>query len=342
MQQINTVMGEGTIMLGNDPSLVVKYLPTGVLPVDMLLGGGLPRGRFVEIFGDHSALKSYIGFRSIAETQKGGGRCALIDTEHAYDPEWAGRLGVQDDALLVQHPPNGEAAVAVTEVLVREGYDLIVWDSVAATLPLKYQQAKPGEDEQPARLAALMSKACQRLNAANRTTALLWINQTRVNVGMIYGGARDNTPGGKAMGYYASLRVRFTKAGKVTRTIKVHDGEKFKDAKETTGIKVKAVLEKSKLSSPDREVWFDYLLTTGDVDEAGFLMAQGMERGLITGTTWLQVLDRKVQGQPKLRELIQSDREVNEWLRSQMSSVKSPGRLTPPGKSRAVRRKPGS
>lgn len=349
--QLNAVFGEGTVRLGNDPSLVVKFWPTGVLPVDVLLGGGIPAGRFTELFGDSSALKSYIGLRCIAEVQKRGGTAALVDTEHAYDPEWASRLGVHVSDLLLQHPPTGEAAVKVTEVLIRNKCDLIVWDSVAATLPKAYQEATPGDSasEAPARLAALMSKACARLNAANSSTAILAVNQTRVNVGMTYGATRDSTPGGKALNYYASLRVRFSKAGKITRPIKQHDGEKFVDGKEITAIKVRASLEKSKLSAPHRESLFVFDLATGMTDDLGFLVAQGLERELVTASnaryTIPEAMEGTVHGQENFKSWLSENPEVVEWLRDQIlepSLTASPGRQAAPDKKKEspTRRRP--
>ncbi len=135
MAEINKALGAGTVRLGSDESLVVRHLPTGVLPIDHLLDGGIPRGRFTEIFGAYSTLKSYIALSCIAQTQKAGGVCAIVDTEHAYDPEWAEGLGVRTDDLIYQAPETGEEAIDVSEVLIRNGVDLIVWDSVAATLP---------------------------------------------------------------------------------------------------------------------------------------------------------------------------------------------------------------
>jgi recombination protein RecA len=346
--QLNAVFGEGTVRLGSDPSLVVRYWPTGVLPVDVLLGGGIPAGRFTEIFGDYSTLKSYIGLRCIAEVQRLGGTTALVDTEHAFDPDWAHRLAVDTSALLLQHPPNGEAAVKITEVLIRNKIDLIVWDSVAATLPKAYQEATPGDSasEAPARLAALMSKACARLNAANSSTAILAINQTRVNVGMTYGGTRDVTPGGKALNYYASYRVRCSKAGKITVPIKQDDGEKMVDGKETVAVKIRASLEKSKLSAPHREALFIFDLMTGTTDDLGYLVAQGLERGLVVAPnsryTIPEAMDGSVHGQEKFKTWLAENPEVVTWLRDQIlepSLTASPGKPTAPVKKTASRTK---
>jgi recombination protein RecA len=341
ISQVNKAFGDNALRRGSDPTLQVQRLPTGVLPLDYILGGGLPRGRFVEVFGDSSALKSFVGLQAIGKVQSLGGRCALVDTEHAWDDEWAAHLGVDVDDLLVMHPETGERAVAVTELLIRDKYDLVVWDSVAATLPKAYQEAQPGDsaDNAPARLAAMMSRACARLNAANSQTILLCINQTRVNVGMTYGGPRESTPGGKALGYYASLRLRFQKAGKLTQDRRVWDGEKWATSKDITGLKIRMTLEKSKLSAPNKETWFVFDLATGSVDSLGFLMAQAMETNLIQSSgAWMTVpeLDVRVQGQKKLKSMFENDPEAYQWL---LQKVMPESSVPPPGASKLARRK---
>ena len=297
--QINKAMGAGTILRGSDPSFVVEYLPTGVLPMDVLLQGGLPRGRMVEIYGDYSSLKSYIGLKAIAETQRNGGIAALQDTEHAFDPAWATNLGVDVDALIVGHPPNGEAAIDATEILIRSGVDLVVWDSVAATLPKSDEEKMAGDKHQPARLAALMSEGLRKLNTANSRTALLWINQTRMKVGIMFGNPEIAT-GGKALGFYSSMRILMKKAGKVTVPTKVWDGDKNVSTTEVIGTKIKATKEKSKLNAPNREVWFTWLYREGDIDEIGFLISQGIELGIVKQiphgkqTQWMLARNRNV------------------------------------------------
>lgn len=285
---INKVLGPGTVKLGSDPSLVVQYLSTGVLPIDVLLDGGLPRGRFTEIYGDYSTLKSYVGLCSIAMTQITGGVAALVDTEHSFDPEWAERLGVEVDDLIYQAPETGELAVDVTETMVRSGVDLIVWDSVAATLPQNERNKREhGETHQPARLAALMSRAMRKLTAANSNTAILWINQTRMSIGKVWGNP-EVVPGGKALPFYASYRVSLRKSGRVTRDVKQWDGAKNVTVKETVAQKIKARVEKSKLNAPTREVFLVFDLESGQIDELAFLITWGLENGVIErkGKTW--------------------------------------------------------
>lgn len=322
---LNKAMGAGTVRLGSDPSLIVKYLPTGCLPVDVILGGGLPRGRSVEIFGGFSTLKSYIGLRSIATTQAGGGTCAIIDTEHAFDPEWASALGVNVDELIVQHPETGEDGIMLLTTLIKNKVDLVVVDSVAALMPKAYADAKPGEDMQPGRLAALMSKGLARLTASNESdgTALLFINQTRETIGGMTFGPKEKAPGGRALPFYASMRVRFIRAGRYTRDIKVDDTEKMVGGKEITGYKIKAELDKSKLNRPHREVWFKFNLEDGTVDELNFLIGQGIELGLIVEqgkARWAipEIMEGTLHGRGKLREWIEDDDEVVTWLRDKV------------------------
>ena len=279
MAEMNKILGDGTIILGSDASLTVQYIPTGVIPIDVLLKGGLPRGRWTEIYGDFSTLKSYVAYRALANAQQEGVG-GLVDTEHAFDPAWFAQLGGDPGTLIVQRPATGEDAVAAIEYLVRKHVDLVVWDSVAATLPASEASKDPRNTSQPARLAALMSAALRRLTAANSRTAVLALNQTRQNVGITFG-PTEAVPGGRALPFYASYRISLRKAGRLTKDVKTWDGDKFVSTKQRTGIKIRASLEKSKLNSPDREAWMTFDLQTATLDDIGFLMAQGLEHGYL-------------------------------------------------------------
>ena len=288
--EINSVFGAGTVVMGNDPQFQTRILPTGVVPIDNLLGGGLPRNRCTEIFGQYSTLKSYIGLRAVASTQAQGGICAYIDSEHSYEDEWARQQGVNDNDLLLKQPKTGEEAIDLVEAMIRMKVDLIVMDSVAAMLPRAEQKtAMNGAKEmQPARLAALMSLALRKLTSANSTTALLWINQTRISVGVMFGDP-EKTTGGLSLPFYASHRIALRKAGNEKRTIETFKADGTKDkVKEVTSFRVRATLEKSKLTRPHREVLFDFDLATGRVDDVGFLIQHGLETGniIISGQTW--------------------------------------------------------
>lgn len=312
---VNKYLGDDTIRLASDPRLVVSYLPTGVLPIDVMLGGGLPRGRFTEIYGNYSTLKSYIALRAIAETQASGGVAALIDTEHAFDPVWAEAVGVYVDDLMLSHPPTGEVAVDATELFVRQGVDLIVWDSVAATLPRDEQEKSMSKDkQQPARLAALMSAALRKINAANKTgvegSALLCVNQTREKVGVMWG-SPESVPGGRSLPFYASYRIALRKSGQVTERTQVFDGEKKKSSTRATHQKIKATLEKSKLSDPNGEVWFLWDFGEERIDEHGFLINYCIEHGILykEGKSW------KVDGLTPSVPLT-SEEKVQAWVRT--------------------------
>lgn len=347
LAELNNLFGPGTIVLGSDPSLAVKFWPTGVLPIDYLLNGGLPAGRFIEIYGDYSTLKSFIALRALATVQAMGGKVYLVDTEHAYDPEWAAMLGVDTDALILSQPETAEEGLSVMELLIRANYDLVVWDSIATSQPKQYREAKPGEDLAPAGLARVMSAGLRRLNSVNKSTAVLALNQTRINVGMTYGGSKEAVPGGKAMPFYASYRVRLTKAGKVTEDTKIHDGEKMVGAKKVVAHKIKASLEKSKLSAPYTETWFLFDLATGAVDEEGFLLSQGLESGAISEAaggrfTIPDVLDASIHGKPKFKAFLKENPEVIKWLKDTLMgtpSVASPGSQEKPAKKKAGRPK---
>mgnify|MGYP003147351498 FL=1 len=309
--EINQALGAGTVRLGSDESLVVTTIPTGVLPIDYLLGGGIPRGRFTEFFGAYSTLKSYVALRAIAECQAEGGVCAIVDTEHAYDPEWARRLGVDPDELIYQAPSTGEEAMDVSEVLIRNGIDLLVWDSIAATVPqTEANKRLANETVQPARLAALMSMGLRKLTAANEHTAVIFINQTRLNVGQMFGDP-ETVPGGRAMPFYASHRVALRRAGRVKEGQKVYDSEgKQANITVTHGHKVRATLEKSKLTAPSKDVLFTFDLHHGEVDELGFAITQGLIDGHVKheGRRWWVDIngeeDTPVVGLPKFRTML--------------------------------------
>lgn len=287
---INKAVGVDTMKLGNDPKFAVSYLATGVLPIDVLLQGGLPRGRFTMLYGDFSTLKSYIGYSAIAATQQAGGTCALIDTEHAYDEEWAQQIGIDTEALLLEHPATGELAIDVAEAMIRsEEVDLIVFDSVAATVPqAEADKRLYKENVQPARIAQLMSVASRKLTTANSgKTAILWINQVREAIGVMFGSPEKIT-GGRALPYYSSYMVNLKKVGKITRDKRMFTGEKFQNTKEQVGQKFRAELTKSKLSKPFAEQWFDWSLTDGQIDIVGYCINQAVDMGniTITGKTW--------------------------------------------------------
>lgn len=291
MQSVNAAMRANVLTLANDPHYDINRTSSGLLPADILWDGGLAAGRFFVLVGDFSTLKSYIGLCCIAQVQKAGGTAALIDTEHAFDRKWATAIGVDVDSLIMvprPHLQSGEQAIDYAEQLIRQGVDLIVFDSVAAALPQSERNKRlHDENVQPARLAQLMSLAMRKLTAANDHTAVLWINQLRINLGITFG-SPDVATGGRALPYYASTIMEIKKLGKVTRNIKTHDGDKEVDAKELVAQKYKATITKSKLSRPWRDILFDWSLETNSIDLTKFLVAQGLEHGLVIkkGNSW--------------------------------------------------------
>lgn len=300
---VNGALGKGTVSFATDKNYAVTYTPTGLLPFDILFQGGMPRGRFVEVIGDYSTLKSYLGLCITREVQQAGGVAALIDTEHAFDPAWAESIGVDLSTLIVERPANGELAIDIMEALIRGGVDHITVDSIAATLPAAEQGKRMYEEKiQPGRLAFLMSSAMRKLTAANSHTSVLWINQTRLNIGVTFGSPMA-VPGGKAMPYYASMRVEIKKVGKETRVVDQHDGEKWVKGREQAGQKFKAEILKSKLSRPFRDTHFTWNLDTNQVDLPVFLISQGLELGLVhtKGNTW-SYGDTKAVGREKFKQ----------------------------------------
>lgn len=284
---VNATFKKDIMKLGSDPYFKVTYLPTGIVAVDHLLQGGIPFGRFVEVFGDYSTLKTYVGLKAIAQCQKMGKIAGLIDTEHSFDPAWAKAVGVNVDELLLADPglvTNGEEAMDLMEIWIRGGVDLIVVDSIAATLPKAEQEKSMTDSMQPARLASLMSAACRKLTAANGKTAVFWINQTRVNVGVMFG-TNEAVPGGKAMGFYSSMRLAFRKAGRETEELEVfvtNDGKPTKKkVKRVVGQRIRITLEKSKLNAPHRDVEVIFDHRTGAIDDWHFLANLGLEHGLL-------------------------------------------------------------
>lgn len=286
---VNETFGAGTVSMGDDPKFIVSYLPTNLLPMDIIFSGGLPRGRSVEIFGGPSMLKSFIAYKAIAQTQQDGGTAALLDTEHAYDPLWVANCGVDTKSLIAEWPVSGEMGIDFAEVVIRGNIDLLVVDSIASLLP----EAEKGkrlhnESVQPGRLAALMSVGLRKLTTANSHTALMFTNQIREQIGITFG-PTEKTPGGRAMSFYASIRLNIRSAGKNQIPIKVHDGDKLVDSKEVIGQKYRMTLEKSKLSTPHREVLFEWDLRTGAIDIPKFIFSQGVELGMIgqSGNSWI-------------------------------------------------------
>lgn len=323
---INSALGADTVKLGSDKALEVTYTTTGLLPFDILLNGGMPRGRFVEVSGDYSTLKSYLGLYAIMQYQQLGGTAALIDTEKVYDPDWARNIGVDVDNLIIW--PNrgddklhtGEEAIDAAQALVSAGVDFIVFDSVAAAFPQDESKKRMlGESLQPARLAMLMSRAMRLLTASNSHTAILWINQTRMNIGITFG-PQETPTGGKALGFYASYRISIRKGPKITKPVRKWTGEKWENRKQVVGQQFRAELIKSKLSKPYGEVWFTWDMVDDQIDMVSFLIAECVDLGLVTqrGNTWYYGDGVRAVGKDKFKERVAGDPNLMREMEAQV------------------------
>jgi recombination protein RecA len=315
MLEINKLLKKPAVQMASDNNLQVGYLSTGLLPFDILLPGGLPRGRMTTISGGPSSLKSYVGLCAVAEAQREGLTCAMLDTEHTFDPLWAEACGIDLGELIVQQPETGEQAFDVAELLVRNKTDLLVFDSVAAAQPqVEADQMFADNKVQPGRHASLFSKGLRKITAVNKDTAILFTNQMRTNIGVTFG-SPDVEPGGKAILYYSSLRMKVTHSGKVNEPVKAYDGEKWVDTKRQVAQHFRASMEKSKLSKPFGEVNFVWSLNSGSIDIPMFLIAQGLETGIITieGQSWVYG-ETSIRGKDNFKDFIASEEAARHQL----------------------------
>ena len=272
LRQIRTKFGDDSIMkLGDKPRVDINAISTGSIGLDAALGvGGMPRGRIVEIFGPESSGKTTLTLHVIAEAQKLGGICAFIDAEHAMDPEYAKRLGVKIDQLLISQPDTGEQALEIVESLVRSGkMDVVVIDSVAALTPKDEIEGDMGAHH-VGKQARLMSQALRKLTAivARSKTIVIFINQIRMQIGVMFGNP-ETTPGGKALKFYTSVRLD------IRRIAQIKKGE------EIMGGRCRVKVVKNKVAAPFRQTEFDLMYNEG-ISREGELIALGEKMGLIS------------------------------------------------------------
>ncbi len=296
LREIRTKFGDDSIMmLGDKPHVDVNAISTGSIGLDAALGvGGLPRGRIIEIFGPESSGKTTLSLHVIAEAQKTGGICAFIDAEHAMDPEYAGRLGVNINQLLISQPDNGEQALEIVESLVRSGkLDVIVIDSVAALTPKDEIEGDMGAHH-VGKQARLMSQALRKLTAivAKSKTIVIFINQIRMQIGVMFGNP-ETTPGGKALKFYTSVRID------IRRIAQIKKGE------EIMGGRIRVKVVKNKVAAPFKQTEFDLMYNEG-ISREGELIALGEKMGIISksGTSYSYGEEKLGRGYDATRQFL--------------------------------------
>jgi recombination protein RecA len=302
LAQIERQFGKGSVMrLGDEARAPIEVIPTGSIALDVALGvGGLPRGRVVEVYGPESSGKTTIALHAVANAQKAGGIVAFVDAEHALDPDYAKKLGVDTDALLVSQPDTGEQALEITDMLIRSGaIDLIVIDSVAALVPRAEIEGEMG-DSHVGLQARLMSQALRKITGAlnqSKTTAI-FINQLREKVGVMFG-SPETTTGGRALKFYASVRLDIRRI------------ETLKDGTEAVGNRTRVKVVKNKVASPFKQAEFDILYGVG-ISREGGLIDMGVEHGFIrkSGAWYTYEGDQLGQGKENARNFLRDNPDL--------------------------------
>ncbi len=306
LDAIRMKFGDESIMkLGEKPKVNINSIPTGSIGLDAALGvGGMPRGRIIEIFGPESSGKTTLALHIIAEAQKLNGICAFIDAEHAMDPEYAKRLGVRTDELLISQPDTGEQALEIVESLVRSGkMDVIVIDSVAALTPKDEIEGDMGAHH-VGKQARLMSQALRKLTGivAKSKTIVIFINQIRMQIGVMFGNP-ETTPGGKALKFYTSVRLD------IRRIAQIKKGE------EVMGGRVRVKVVKNKVAAPFRQTEFDLMYNEG-ISQEGEIIALGEKMGFITksGTSYAYGEEKLGRGYDATRQFLKENPKVREEI----------------------------
>jgi recombination protein RecA len=307
LSQIERAFGKGSIMRmgarGIDEQ--VEVIPSGSLGLDIALGiGGLPRGRVVEIYGPESSGKTTLALHAIAEAQKRGGTCAFIDAEHALDPTYARKLGVDVDNLLISQPDAGEQALEICDTLVRSGaVDVVVIDSVAALVPRAELEGEMG-DSHVGLHARLMSQALRKLtgSVSKSNTMLIFLNQIRLKIGVMFGNP-ETTTGGNALKFYASIRMEIRRIGSI------------KDRENVTGNQTRVKVAKNKLAPPFREVEFDILFGEG-ISKVGELVDLGVKAGVVEKSgAWYSCDSQRIgQGRENAKQFLREHKDMADGI----------------------------
>ncbi|MDT3443098.1 MULTISPECIES: recombinase RecA [unclassified Pseudofrankia] len=302
LAQIDKQFGKGSVMrLGDETRMPIQVIPTGSIALDVALGiGGLPRGRIIEIYGPESSGKTTVALHAVASAQAAGGIAAFVDAEHALDPDYASKLGVDTDNLLVSQPDTGEQALEIADLLVRSGaLDIIVIDSVAALVPRAEIEGEMG-DSHVGLQARLMSQALRKMTGAlsNSNTTAIFINQLREKIGVMFG-SPETTTGGKALKFYASVRLDVRRI------------ETLKDGAEAVGNRTRVKVVKNKVAPPFRTAEFD-IVYGGGISREGSLIDMGVEHGIVrkSGAWYTYDGDQLGQGKENARNFLRDNPDL--------------------------------
>ncbi len=308
LDQISKNFGDGAIMrLGEAKRINIATIPTGSISLDLALGGGIPKGRVTEIYGPESSGKTTLALHVVSEFQKRGGQAAFVDAEHALDPEYAKKIGVDVDNLLISQPDTGEQALEIVETLVRSNaVDVIVIDSVAALTPRAEIEGEMG-GSLPGLQARLMSQALRKLTAivAKSGTTLIFLNQIRMKIGVMFGNP-ETTTGGNALKFYASVRLDIRRIGRIDTGVG--------DTKQTIGNATRVKVVKNKVAPPFRQAEFEIRYNVG-IDKASDLVSTGVKLGVIgKAGAFYEIEGQKHQGMEKARTALLADAKLFETL----------------------------
>ncbi len=313
LAQIDKQFGKGAIMrLGQAEKLVTEAVPTGSVALDIALGvGGIPKGRITEVYGPESSGKTTLALHLVAESQKTGGICAYVDAEHALDPEYARKLGVNIDSLLVSQPSTGEEALEITDGLVRSGaISLVVIDSVAALVPKAEIEGEMGDSHMGLQ-ARMMSQAMRKLSGSVSKTGcvIIFINQLREKIGVMFGNP-ETTPGGKALKFYASVRLDIRRV------------ETLKQGTDMVGNRVKVKVVKNKVAPPFRQAEFDIMFGTG-ISRSGGILDMAIELGLANKSgSWFTYGDQRIgQGRENAKQYLEEHPEIMAEMESRIRDI---------------------